>query len=113
MSLAKKFQPHCPALGCSGGHADRLHEVSLEQIEIPQVILARKRDTDNQIWRCSYCGLVWLQKSTSRPGFDPLPLGYYTNLEFAPVYNAFKIREGNKANYPSRRPWHNLKKAKR
>ncbi len=115
MAPVRKYQPHCPASGCFGGHAARLHEISLEQLKemgIPQAILGRKRDTDEQIRRCSYCGLVWFQNSKSRPGFDPLPLGHYDNVHFVPVFNTFRIREENKPNYLSKQPWRNRKKAK-
>jgi hypothetical protein len=96
MSPAKKYQPHCPASDCPGGH-DRLHE--FPRILIPEEILDQLRSTYDKIYRCNYCGLVWSQSSTRLPGFDPLPLGHYDSLGhsgFVPTTQV-EIRKSNKA----------------
>jgi hypothetical protein len=112
MSPAKKYQPHCPASDCSGGHANRLNKAPHTLIAaLPAEILARHRPADDKIYRCNYCGLVWFQSSERLIGFDPLPLGHYDvgHSRFYPITQDFKIRESNKANSQSSTPRHKKK----
>jgi hypothetical protein len=98
----KKYQPHCPARNCSGGHGSRLHQVTAGKVNITQEVLSRRKSSD-VIYRCSYCGFVWFQSSTSFPGFNPTPAGFYDNFQnpnvFIPIPEFYPIRDENTAEY--------------
>lgn len=98
MPPRKTYEPHCPANDCSGGHAPRLHKVSAENVKITQEVLSRKK-TEDEIYRCNYCGFVWFQSSSSRPGFDPTPAGFYGDFSnpdiFVAVAENYEIRRTN------------------
>src|SRR2546425_736471 len=79
MPERKDYEPRCPAVNCAGGTSDRIMPLNRSDprpARIPQKVL-NGLDERTQLWWCSYCGLVWTQKSTSRPGFDPTPIGFY------------------------------------
>jgi hypothetical protein len=105
MPRSKKYEPHCPE-GCAGGRAGRLHQVMAENVKVPPEILSRKRPSD-VIYRCSYCGFVWFQRSSSYPGYDPTPAGFYNDFRnpetFSPVPEDYRIREENTPIYWDRK----------
>lgn len=101
MSYMKQYELRCPNPDCAGGHADRLHVVNGKPEWIPAEIMKLKKENE-QIYRCNYCCLVWFQKSSKKPGFDPKIIGFYNNFQnpgkFVPVKN-FRIRKENTLYY--------------
>ena len=73
-----------------------------ETVHLPAEILERREPNDS-IYQCSYCQFIWFQRSSSRPGFDPTPVGYYDNFrwpnEFHPVGWSFRVRQENTPAY--------------
>lgn len=92
----KSSRPRCPAPDCSGGYTGRLRQVAPESIPIPEEVQQRAGKGD-VIYRCGYCGFVWAQKSSSQPGVNVTPLGFYRNFsnpnEFFPVSEDYEIRK--------------------
>jgi len=101
MPLRKAYQTHCPN-GCAGGLSGRLYPVIAENVKLTPEVLTRKGPSD-LIYRCSYCGFVWFQRSSSHPGYDPTPAGFYDDFRnpnaFSPVPEDYSIREENKPIY--------------
>lgn len=95
MPQRKTYEPHCPASDCSGGHRAKLHPVKVETVPIPAEVLRRRGESDS-VYRCSYCQFVWFQ-SSSPPGFDLIPAGFYDNFrwpgEFKAAPEDYKVRE--------------------
>jgi hypothetical protein len=104
LKMPKEYLPHCPSSNCSGGLSHRLRRSDADFVEIPLRILATKDGTE-VIHRCSACGLVWFQKESAGPGFNPRPVGFYkknnplTRHEFEPVPANLPIREQNTSAY--------------
>ena len=102
MPTRKGYEPHCPAVDCSGGHADRLHLTTSEAVHMPPDVAARRKNSES-IYVCSYCGLVWFQKATARPGFEARPAGWWDSIqwpwEFHPAGETYRIREQNTRDY--------------
>lgn len=101
MSAKKKYIPHCPSRSCNGGHEGSLHHFDLFRHvrlgQIPADAVSLKKG--EAAYRCSYCGLVWFQK-TKKLGFDPLVVGYYDSPQypgFRPVGPFFEHRRENLA----------------
>ena len=98
MGGRKKYEPHCPAQNCIGGYEERLHQISAEAAHLTPEVLKRREDKSS-IYRCSYCGFVWFQKSSTRPGLDPTPAGKWDSPqrpgEFYALPITFEIREQN------------------
>jgi hypothetical protein len=65
-----------------------------------------KKGDDEVFYRCAYCGLVWVQERSKRPGLDARPIGHYDDLqhpwEFVSLKDNYKIREQNTSRY-----WYN------
>jgi len=88
------YEPHCPAWDCTGGRAHRLHQVDADFVHMPAEIRNRS-EPDQVIFRCSYCGLIWFQRASVPPGFDPSVVGRYPAREandFRPL-ERYDIRE--------------------
>jgi hypothetical protein len=98
MGVRKTYEPHCPAFDCSGGSSRRLHCTTAEAQHLTAEVLERLKPND-EIFRCSYWQFVWFQRSSSRPGFDPTPVGYYDNFRwpglFQAVSTAFRVSREN------------------
>jgi hypothetical protein len=77
-----------------------------ENVKVPLEILSRKGPSD-VIYRCSYCGFVWFQRSSSYPGYDPIPAGFYNDFRnpdaFSPVPEDYRVREENTPIYWDRK----------
>ena len=97
MPRRKTYETHCPN-GCAGGLTGGLHRVIADNVKLTPEVLSRKRPSD-LIYRCSYCGFVWFQRSSSYPGYDPTPAGFYSDFRnpdtFSPVPEDYRIREEN------------------
>lgn len=87
MPRQRTYEPHCPALDCSGGHADRLYRTTAELVEMPPEVQARCKDTE-VVYCCSYCGFVWFQSSAAYPGVGATPAGRYDNFRWPSEFHA-------------------------
>lgn len=102
MPVRKKYEPHCPASNCGGGYKERLRAITAEGAHLTPEVLKRRKDRSS-IYRCSYCGFVWFQKSNSRRGFNPIPAGKWDSPqrpnEFYELPVTFQIREENTSRF--------------
>ena len=71
--------PTCPAYDCNGGTSFRVREVSNPAAcKVPDDI---KIVPGDQMFRCSYCGFIWIQRflpehlTTRR-----IPVGFYDSM---------------------------------
>ena len=97
-----RYEPRCPWANCTGGHAHRLSFIPLERARESGVREETLKGMDPSllIARCSYCSLIWFQKSPMKGwlGFDPTPIGF-DRPKFKPVGKDFPIREENTPEY--------------
>jgi len=96
------YEPHCPSPTCIGKDRNKLYHIWGKPNWLPLEDWAQKKE-DEILYRCAYCGLVWFQKRSKRPGFDARPIGYYDDLqhpwEFVSLKDKYKIREQNTSRY--------------
>lgn len=97
----RKYVPHCPSRTCSGGHEHMLHHFDLFRAMrlglIPTNVAELRRG--ETAYRCSYCGLIWFQRSR-KIGLDPFVVGYYDSPRhpgFRPLGPHFQRRHENLA----------------
>lgn len=101
------YEPHCPSPTCMGGDKNKLHHIKGNPSWLPpEVRILRKED--EFLYRCSYCGLVWFQETSMRPGLDANPVGYYYDdlhhpWEFVSLKAKYRIRKQNTSRY-----WYNM-----
>jgi len=100
MARRKKYEPHCPAWDCQGGHEARLYPITAEAVRLTAEVLKRRRG-ESSVYRCNYCGFIWLQSPRSPVGFDPTPAGKLDSQSgrFEELPITFEIREGNTRAY--------------
>ncbi len=96
------YEPHCPSPACTGGRKNRLHRIKGNPGWLPQEVWALRKE-DEILYRCAYCGLVWFQETSKRPGIDAHPVGYYDDPEHPWEYiflkGTYRIREQNTTRY--------------
>ena len=95
MPREKRYESHCPSPSCSGGHQNRLYQIRERPDWLPEEYVMKEGET---LYRCNYCGLVWTQDSSNRPGFDAKPIGSYEN-SFTRLIPGYRIREENTSYY--------------
>jgi hypothetical protein len=97
-----RYKPHCPKADCGGGHEHKLQFIPIAEARAHGVPEERLKNLDPslRIARCSYCSLIWFQKSPLEGwlGFDPIPIGF-DRPEFRPVGKYFRTREENTPEY--------------
>jgi uncharacterized Fe-S cluster protein YjdI len=102
----KRYEPHCPSPTCTGGEKSKLYHIRKKPNWLPPEARATKKEGEI-VYRCTYCGLVWFQEMSKKPGFDAKPIGYYDDLqhpwEFVSIIGKYKIREQNTSRY-----WYNV-----
>lgn len=103
MPREKRYEAHCPSPSCTGGHQNRLHPIRERPQWLPEEYVMKDGEA---LYRCNYCGLVWTQKSSNRPGFDAEPIGLYKN-SFTFLDQGYRIREENTYGY-----WDTLRRKK-
>ncbi len=100
------YEPHCPSPSCAGGDKNKLHYIKGNPSWLPPEVCALRKE-DEILYRCAYCGLVWFQEASKRPGIDAYPVGYYDDLdhprEYVLVKGDYRIREQNTTPY-----WYNM-----
>ncbi len=95
MPRKKEAKPQCPAPDCQGGYSNRIHEADYLVEKTPADVLERK-DRNDTIFRCNYCGFLWAKSSSK--GYDGgiIPLGFYDSFqnpnEFSAVPKTYRIR---------------------
>jgi hypothetical protein len=98
----KRYDPHCPSPTCTGGYKYKLYHIKGKPNWLPLEHRVPKKE-GQILYRCNYCGLVWFQERSKRPGLDAKPLGYYDNLqhpwEFVSLKRKYRIREQNTSRY--------------
>ena len=96
------YEPHCPSHACMGGDKNKLHRIKGNPNWLPAEVRALRRE-DDVLYRCAYCGLVWFQEPSKRPGIDAYPVGYYDDpehpWEYVSLKDNFRIREQNTSRY--------------
>jgi len=71
-----RYEPHCPSPKCTGRNRSKLYHIRAKPNWLPPKVWTKKGD-DQILYRCTYCGLVWFQERSKRPGFDAKPIGYW------------------------------------
>jgi len=92
------YEPHCPSPACAGGDKNKLRHIKGNPGWLPPEVCALRKE-DQILYRCSYCGLVWFQEASKRPGIDPYPVGYYDDLDQVFLKGNYRIREQNTTFY--------------
>jgi len=102
MLCMKRYEPHCPSPTCTGGSKSKLCHIRKKPNWLPPEVRTPKKEGET-VYRCTYCGLVWFQERSKRPGLDAKPVGYYDDLqhpwEFVSIKGKYKIREQNTGRY--------------
>jgi hypothetical protein len=106
MPCMKRYEPHCPSPTCTGGNKNKLYHIKGNPNWLPPEVRGPKKEGEI-LYRCTYCGLIWFQERSKRPGLDAKPVGYYDDLqhpwEFVSLKGKYRIREQNTSRY-----WHNV-----
>ena len=92
------YEPHCPSPACAGGDKNKLHHIKGNPNWLPPEVCAPRKE-DEILYRCAYCGLVWFQEASKRPGIDAHPVGYYDDLDHVFLKGHYRIREQNTTPY--------------
>jgi hypothetical protein len=96
------YEPRCPSPACAGGDKNKLHHIKGNPSWLPPEVWALRKE-DEVLYRCAYCGLVWFQETSKRPGIDAHPVGYYDDLdhpwEYVFLKSNYRIREQNTTRY--------------
>ena len=102
MGRRKRYEPCCPSETCTANGSYLYQVKEPGSVQLSEKVLER-REPGYLIYRCRYCGFVWFQSSVCRPGFDPVPAGYYDSLGklnvFLPVPVTYPIKEQNTQRY--------------
>jgi hypothetical protein len=74
-----------------------LYRVKPETLGLP-LELSELIEPGDEVWKCSYCGLVWSQSTASYPGFDPTLIARYDDktMKFFPFRRNFPVHPDNK-----------------
>jgi hypothetical protein len=104
--IKKRYEPHCPLPGCSGGRQGRLYRTTADEVHLTPEVLERQEDKVF-VYRCNHCGFVWFQTPSSRPGFDPIPAGWWDSVMWPGVFQQasldLEIREENTRSFWEKR----------
>lgn len=106
--LSQRYEPHCPSRACTGGHKNKLYRIRGNPIWLTRKVWVKKKRAES-LYRCAHCGLVWLQKNSTKLGLDARPVGYYDDFdhpwEFVFLKHRYRIREQNTSRY-----WYNKRR---
>lgn len=102
MLCLTRYESHCPSPKCIGRNRNKLYHIRAKPNWLPLKVWTKKGD-DQILYRCTYCGLVWFQERSKRPGLDAKPIGYYDDFqhpwEFVSLRGTYRIREQNTSRY--------------